>query len=335
MKMRGFQKGMTLIELMVSMVLGLVVVGGVVSVLLSNKKSYSTNEGLSQIQETARTAFELMARDIRQAGGSGCDNALRMANVLTTGTSWWQNWSSIQGYDGGTADPAVSSSASTGERVSATDSIELMGIDGNMLPVLSHDAAGGSLRINAAATPFAVGDIMLVCDFDHTTTFQATAYDATNVAISHTSSGGPPGNCSQGLGFPTDCSSGTGNVHLFPQNSQIGRLYAVDWYVGNNGRTGDVGTSLFRRRLGPNATVIVEEIVSGVTDMQIQYGVNGSDTISSAGSLVGAAAWAPVNSVFITLTVRSSDANVAANAANAGRLERTFTYLITLRNRVT
>ena len=57
MKARVFQKGMTLIELLVSMVLGLIVVGGVVSVLLSNKSSYRTNEGLSQIQETARTAF--------------------------------------------------------------------------------------------------------------------------------------------------------------------------------------------------------------------------------------------------------------------------------------
>ena len=305
MKARVFQKGMTLIELLVSMVLGLIVVGGVVSVLLSNKSSYRTNEGLSQIQETARTAFELMARDIRQAGGSGCDNARRMANTLTVGTSWWQNWSSIQGYDAAATDPAVPTSGAIGARFAGTDSLELMGIDGQMYPILSHDAAGGVLRINSAATPFTVGDIMLVCDFDHTTTFQATAYDATNVTVSHTSSGGPPGNCSQGLGFPTDCSSGTGNVYLFAQNSAVGRLYAVDWYVGNNGRAADAGTSLFRRRLGPNATVVTEEIVSGVTNMQIQYGVNCSDIISDASALVGAAAWAPVNSVFITLTVRS------------------------------
>jgi hypothetical protein len=75
--------------------------------------------------------------------------------------------------------------------------------------------------------------------------------------------------------------------------------------------------------------------VSGVTNMQIQYGVNGSDIISDASALVGAAAWAPVNSVFITLTVRSSDVAVSTDlATNTGRLERTFTYLITLRNRV-
>jgi type IV pilus assembly protein PilW len=210
----------------------------------------------------------------------------------------------------------------------------MMGIDGGMLPILSHDAAGGVLRVNAATSSFAAGDIMLVCDMDHTATFQASAYDPTNVTVSHTAGVGTPGNCLQGLGYPTDC-AGVDNVHIFNQNSQIGRLYAVDWYVGNNGRAADGGTSLYRRRLGPNATVVTEEIVSGVTNMQIQYGVNGSNLISNASALVGAAAWAPVNSVFITLTVRSTDAQISTSrTVNQGRLERTFTYVITLRNRV-
>src|SRR5690349_11843804 len=105
---RRHQRGLTLIELMISMVLGLVVIAGVISVLLANKRSYRSNEGLGQVQETARTAFELLARDIRQAGGTGCDNARRMSNVLTPPyTSWWENWASIEGFDGGADDPAV------------------------------------------------------------------------------------------------------------------------------------------------------------------------------------------------------------------------------------
>ena len=229
MNARRFQKGLTLVELMVAMLLGLVVIGGVVSVLVSNKRSFQTNEGLSQIQETARTAFELIARDVRQAGGTGCDNARRMSNVLTPGTAWWLTWNSIMGYDAGAADPAVTGGSAVGNRIEAdTDSLHLMGIDGAMLPLLSHNAAGGVLRINAATTPFAVNDIMLVCDFDHSTTFQATAYDAVNRTVSHVAGTGTPGNCSQGLGFPQDCTNATGNVYTFPQNSQIGRLYAPD-----------------------------------------------------------------------------------------------------------
>lgn len=328
------QRGMTLVELMVSLVLGLVIIGGVVSVLLANKRSFRSNEGLSQIQETARTAFELLARDIRQAGGTGCDSARRMANVLTPpATAWWEAWASVQGFDEGVDDPALVEGTAVGNRVADTDSLQLMGVEGGFLPVASHNAAGAVIRINAASTSFAAGDIMLVCDFDHSATFQATAYDATNVTVTHASGSGTPGNCTQDLSFPTNCASGTN--YTFPQNSQIGRLYAVDWYIGNNGRDDEGGRSLYRVRLGPNAAMVTEEVVAGVTDMQITYGTNGSDTIVDATALVGAAAWAPVNSVFITLTVQSADANVSTdNTVNEGRLERTFTYLVTLRNRV-
>jgi len=70
-------RGFSLVELMVAMALGLVIVGGVVSVLTANKRSYRANEGLAQVQEAARTAFELIARDVRQSGNTGCDNAAR------------------------------------------------------------------------------------------------------------------------------------------------------------------------------------------------------------------------------------------------------------------
>jgi len=336
MSARKFQQGLTLIELMVAMVLGLIVIAGVVSVLVSNKNGYRTNEGLSQVQETARTAFELIARDVRQAGGTGCDNARRMSNVLNTGTEWWLTWASILGFDGGVDDPAVTEGTAVSNRVSTTDSLHLMGIDGAMLPIASHNAASGVLRINTAvATPFAAGDIMMVCDFDHSATFQASAYDGTAFTVTHGAGTGTPGNCSQGLGFPQDCTSTTGNVYTFPQNSQIGRLYAVDWYVGNNGRDAEGGRSLYRVRLGTNGAMTTEEIVSGVINMQIRYGVNGSPTIGTATSLVGAAAWAPVSSVFITLTVRSADQRITTDATlNQGRIERKFTYVITMRNRV-
>src|SRR5690349_21027647 len=98
---RRHSKGMTLVELMVAMVLGLVIIGGVIGVMLANKRSYSTNQGLAQVQETARTAFELMARDIRQAGGNGCDSPARTSNLLNSGTAWWQTWWGMAGVNDG------------------------------------------------------------------------------------------------------------------------------------------------------------------------------------------------------------------------------------------
>ena len=64
--------GFGLIELMISMVLGLIVLGAAIAVFQSNQRSYSSNEGLSRVQEGARVAYEMMSRDIRAAGSSAC-----------------------------------------------------------------------------------------------------------------------------------------------------------------------------------------------------------------------------------------------------------------------
>lgn len=327
-------RGFTLVELMVAMVLGLVIVGGVISVMLANKRSYSSNEGLSQVQESARTAFELLARDVRQSAGNGCDNTTGTANALNLSTAWWREWVGLRGTDGGVADPAVAFGTAQGTRVAGTDSIRLQGLDGVALPIDVHNAGTGRIQINAATTPFVVGDIMIVCDFDHAAIFEVRSYDASTASVFHTAGGSSPGNCSQGLGFPTDCGSSTGNVYAFPRNSQIGRLSAVTWYVGNNARADEGGRSLYRVRLDAGGTEVVEEVVAGVTDLQVEYGITGSDTIASADSIT-TTDWARVHSIFITLTAESAGTNITTDAAvNNGRISRTFSYLITLRNRI-
>jgi len=324
-------RGFSLIELMVAMALGLVIVGGVVSVMLANKRSYRTNEGLSQIQESARTAYELIARDVRQSGTTGCDNARRMGNLLANaGTVWWQAWEGVHGYDGGQTDSAVTTGTLQDQRVNGTDSVRLRGIDGRGFPIESHDATSGTIVLqtaNSTATSLTDTDSLIVCDFDHSTMFKSNTWDGSTRTISYNGTG----NCSTGMGFPTNCDGSTGLVYTFQRNAWVGRMGAVDWYVGNNARG---GRSLYRMRLDSGSNLRTEEVVAGISDMQIQYGVNGSDTIAPAAS-IAAADWANVNSVFITVTVDSSDTNVTTDAAtNAGRIRRTFTYVITLRNRV-
>lgn len=327
------QKGFTLVELMVSLLLGLVVVGGVISVLVANRNSYRTNEGMSQVQETARTAFELLARDVRQTGGTGCDNARRMGNVLTGYSSaWWTNWASVQGFDG--TDGAVTTGTGLAQRVSGTDTLHMHSIEGGGFPINVHSAGAGTMTLNVTGTaPLASGDILLVCDFDHATIFKGDTFTAASNTITYST--GLPGNCSRGLGFPTDCASGAGNSYAFPRNAWVGRLRAVTWYIGNNNRPADGGRSLYRVRLDTNANLVTEEVVSGVSDLQVTYGRNGIDAIVAATSLTTPADWAAVNSVFITVTVNSIDSNVTTTpGTNSGRIQRSFTWLVALRNRV-
>jgi type IV pilus assembly protein PilW len=319
---------------MISMVLGLVVIGAVLSVMLSNKRTYRTSTAMSEIQESSRSAFELMARDIRQSGATGCDNSGKVANVLNTGTLWWQNWFSIKGFEGTDTDPAVAVGTNPGDRVSGTDSLQLQSIVGTGLSVQNHDPVNAQIKLNATAADFAAGDVLMMCDFDHAAVFQASSYDTTNVAVIHDSGTGAPGNCSKGLGFPTNCGSATGNAYKFAANSQVAHFTATDWYIGNNGRPDEGGRSLYRQRLGSGGALVTEEIVAGVTNMQIRYRVTGTDDFVDATSIT-AANWPNVNALTVTFTLTSADQRVSTdNTVNSGRLQRSFTWLVTLRNRV-
>ena len=75
-------RGFSLIELMIAMVLGLVVIGSAGAIYIANKRSYAATEVLSRVQESSRVAFELMARDIREAAAVPCAKDIPIANVL-------------------------------------------------------------------------------------------------------------------------------------------------------------------------------------------------------------------------------------------------------------
>lgn len=335
---RRRQRGFTLIELMVSMLLGLIIIGGATGVILANRQSYRTNEALSQVQESARTAFELLSRDVREAGISGCNNNGRMANVLdpTDTLLWWQSWFGIMGFDGGQPTPAAPFGTGAAGRVQNTDVLVVQGIQGTGLTVDNHDPVAANLKINAETTDFIEKDVLVVCDFDHAAMFQVTNYNDNNVTVVHNTTNNPdvvPGNCSKGLGYPSVCSA-TGTPYSFGRNSQVARLSATAWYIGNNTRADEGGRSLYRVRLAPGASLVTEEVVAGITDLQVQYREQGGgvDEFRDAEDI---ATWANVNAVRITLTLQSADRRVSTDTSvNTGRLQRTFDNIVTLRNRV-
>lgn len=327
-------RGMTLIELMVAMVLGLVVIGGATSAIVASRESYRTNEALSQVQESARTAFELLARDLREAGVTGCDSSGRMANVLdSSAPTWWQTWYGIAGYDGAEADGAVGFGTAVAQRIAGTDSVLLQGTEDAGVTIETHFPTSANFKINAPTTTIADDDILIVCDFDHAAMFRATNYNSANVTVGHNTGGnGTPENCSKGLGYPTDCSSVNGNAYAFGPNARLARMVAVDWYIGSNGREAEGGRSLYRHRLGAASVPITEEVVAGVTDMQLTYREEGSEIFREAALIAN---WTNVHAVMVELTLRSGDQRVSTDTSvNSGRLQRTFTNVIALRNRV-
>src|SRR3546814_5978318 len=119
---RAHAAGFSLVELMVAMVLGLLVSGSAIGIFISNRQANRATDSLSRIQENARTAFELMARDVREAGGNPCGRNLLVTSVINgAGGNWWDSLANpVIGYDDGVAFPD-----GAGIRVNGTDAIEI------------------------------------------------------------------------------------------------------------------------------------------------------------------------------------------------------------------
>lgn len=64
----GHQKGLSLIELMIGLLVGLILLGGVLQTMLASKEASSARQNMAAITDNARFLFEFMARDLRMVG---------------------------------------------------------------------------------------------------------------------------------------------------------------------------------------------------------------------------------------------------------------------------
>lgn len=305
------QQGLTLVELMVALVLGLIVVGGVISVLLSNQQSYRTNQALSQLQDNARTAFELLARDVRQAGSTPCGNT-EVTSILngTAGTDWyqWVNGAGIQGADDATTLVPVLNSAL------AQSAIVTRGVGLVSTPMISpgQDCATG-IPLPSAPTNISANDLVMACDGNQAYVFQTQAYAG---GLLKPAAGGTPGS---NLGLAT-CGSFANTSYVAPYNADA-------WYVAPAGVGAPANTfSLYRAHYANNA-LQADEIVRGVTNLQITYHVSGGAGYVTAAAVAGS--WGTVDAVQIALTL--STLTNPNNTSQPEPLVRTFNTTIGVR----
>jgi len=73
-------RGLSMVELLVAISIGLFLVGGAGFILINSKRSYTETDRLSRVGETARFAMMILGKDIRQAGYFG---AAGVANLST------------------------------------------------------------------------------------------------------------------------------------------------------------------------------------------------------------------------------------------------------------
>ena len=62
------QSGLTLVELLVAMAIGLILLTGIFQVFLGSNSIYRTQDSLSRLQENGRFAIELLTQKVHLAG---------------------------------------------------------------------------------------------------------------------------------------------------------------------------------------------------------------------------------------------------------------------------
>ncbi len=98
---RDTQRGFTLIELLIAMTMSLVVLAGVVSVFVNQRKIYSVREHVAEMQQNARAGMYFMARELTMAGYDPTETS--GAAIVTATATTLQVSMDLNG-DGDTAD---------------------------------------------------------------------------------------------------------------------------------------------------------------------------------------------------------------------------------------
>jgi type IV pilus assembly protein PilW len=289
----------SLVELMIAITLGLVAVGAAMSIFLANRKSFALVEGLARVQENARFAVDMLSRDIREAGGVVCGGNLTPVNIVPSGNAWatWDRGLVGDDWNSGFTEPTSGSPL----QIANTDSLLLWSASSGGTPaqITAHTpGASGSFRV-ASAPGYTPNDVVTACDGSQLVTFVVDSVSVGDKTVSY--------------------SNGASLTKAIAAGGFLNTLSAELWYVGQS--TAGAASSLRRiSRSKTTGSTQNDEMVEGVTNMQIQYLLGDATGAPAATAYVDAASvtdWTKVIAVRITLTLATQDSVGSTGSANA------------------
>lgn len=357
---RSRQAGLSLIELMIALLIGLLLLLGVVQVFSASSNAYRLAKAQARLQEGGRFAMDYLSRDLRMAGHMGCSSDTILtrdgSSLLTTRTTFGAGADAalqfnfaVRGYGangttpgttvtlsstptvGGSFTPALPAqiAAALTNRVAGSDILVLRYLEGQGLPIATAvNGATPTFAISPSAADWTLfkGGIAAPGLFGITTCDNAIVFQAAAVS--------PAASVSVGA---TALNAGLANVNFkFPQGAELYRAESEVYYVGLNSQT--QRPSLYRVRFtaapGGALTTQSEELVEGVENMQLLYGQDQAAGTTPSGAvtqLLTAAqvdasmgdpekAWRRVVSVQIGLVMASPEPASAAQATADNRL---------------
>ncbi|MET0533463.1 MAG: PilW family protein [Steroidobacter sp.] len=299
--------GFSLVELMVAITLSLLLLTGVIAIFSSSRVSYETTHQLSRVQETGRFALEQLARHIRSSGFAGCarqPNYISSALNNATALQWDFMGSPVRGFEA-SAEGFVPALTGSGVETAAIAGSDVLVVRGPRLEAeptqITADMANPQAPVVVANTSGirAGGEVVMAYNCEAQAIFFAVP---SGTSLLHTvgSADAPPSN------------SVASTSYQFGMNDEVVPVESVVYFVaptpGSTGANPTVpaGTNSLWRRAGVS---LAEELVQGVEQMQVEYGMDtDGDRIVDTYSVAGAATnWQQVISVRVALLVRSVD----------------------------
>lgn len=338
--------GFTLVELMIAMVLGLVIIGGTISIFIANQQTFRTQDALEESLDAGRMAFEIIARDVRAAGNGACPFTGTVTNVLNDSTSseWFAapGGSSVLGYDNysGSGTNQGLPINTTITRKPGTDALLITRSVGTGINIIGEmPTTSANIDTNSTAT-LEQDQIVMICDAAQSTIFQITQLPG-GEKVQHNSGNGTPGNCSKFFGDPsmspcdtsgggagqnpTCVTAGTPCGYKFGTDATIVAMESLLYFIGSS--TGAAPWSLYRVQVNGLAAATPVPLVDGIEDLQLAYGVDNLPAPEGDGQIdayvttaagvgdpnttAGADAWKHVLSVQINLLAVSDLKNVS------------------------
>ena len=323
------QQGITLIELMIALVIGLLATGAMLKVYVDSSRLYRFNEGLARIQENGRFATEFIRRDARMAGFWGCYHEANLTNRI---------------IPGGTDYISYESSDITGtnnDGLNSSDSITFSGAGNGVATVSSDMTSPDSTITISSAGNFELGEALLISDCETADIFQLTSIGGSSPSL--TLEHGTEGNTSAELSKAYAAGS---------------RLYRVQQTTFCIAEGADRAQPSLRQLVNPTSDQTCQdhgdELVEGIENMQVWFGEDTDADSEGAGGDGTANRYVPpdtgdldmdrVVSVRISLLARSLNNNLTTELSpyyfvdqkiipTDKRLRKVFTTTITLRNK--
>lgn len=326
--------GFSMVEVMLALLLGTFLVLTAASVFVSSRRTMDSSNALSSVQEGSRIAYEMLGRDLREAGGNPCSASAEVGNILNSrGSGWWSKFSNgIAGYGGSDPTPGTEFGTAPGQRTPGTDAVDVFtalgGGSAEARVIAKMLQPSANIQVSSSAS-FANNDIVMVCDPTVAYIFQVTQVQGPGTSLQHNSGNGSPGNCTKDFTSEFVACNNSGVGYLFEKNAMVAKLSSARWYVGANNRG---GSSLYRADMnntGSGATpttVSPVEVAADVTDLQMDYLVTGASAFVPAASVTD---WGQVRAVRARLILSAS----TGQAASSQPIERDSNQIFALRNR--